>query len=1316
MASLDNTSSQVHQAVQTHYGKTLETTSDLKTTACTAGTKPSAALCKILGKIPSAVTSKFYGCGNPIPLGIQGKDILDLGCGSGRDCYIAAALVGPHGSVTGIDMTDEQLAVARSSMDEYAETLGYPPRMRFLPGYIERLSETGVPASSADVCISNCVVNLSPDKRAVLAGVYGALRMGGEFYFADMYADGRVRPEARENPALVNEGLGGSLYVEDFEQMARAVGFARPRVLAIAPIDVLDRELARQVEGVRFFSITYRLFKLPQAEEDGAAADEGVVSVVYDGRVEGEEAEYVLDVDNRFARGEAVAVDGETLAVLRNGMELHYSVVAVSQCLRPGSATRGQLGQRLDDLRKVARAQQALGAHGGAVLDSVTLAFVQTLAARPPPSDSERTKALDCVLLALTPSGGHRLATVHPAVVDHLSRQLTSLFIPDTPHGPHTPTPEPTRLLALRCWRQMARALGTVQTPAGGLSLKLYWAASLPAEYLALAVCALLDNAELAEDMGLRREALEALADAAGGHGVFADAARLAAVFPGIASALARVALAQPPATRPPAWRRPLAGVRALALDALRHVMATVFSGGDAEGAAEGGWAGRVRRAARSIVDGEPGEEEEDEGGEPVGRLDRVLWRLSGLRHSEHAAVVCAVRRLFGCVALECPGLRHTPGAAVAVETLLVACLQDGEASDEAAGWLRRLAQAAGQQPALGARLVEAAGAAQRQFERHVDGASDDRRRDAVALLAGALWATPDASAVFSAWWRTRGLRALLRAMHVELPGTALLLAEAEAGAPEGCVLGGFRTAALRRVLDVLLTRAAGVFGVEGVRMHVMDAMDAGDAAVRAAGLWVLAHQAMAAGGGEAAAMEYAGACVAAPDAVVSCVALRAVAGLAPLCGAAVAYSLEPLLFPLLLASAAPADAPASSVRRMHAGEALQALASACSFGSVAELLRANVDYIVDAGARQIRAPDAGPEAFLVMAAAVRLMGTAFVVYAEDVVDDALDVCERLVGPQVDAAEPVVVAALGFLEQVAGVVADVERGRGRGRVRMEAPRVAGDPVARVVAELRELDEHARMAELFDLPEDDSDDDHGQEPADPSTDVAVADDPAGSPLAVKIALVVQNLLSSPSSAQQLISLKITQHCVRALHGTKDLLPLINHVWPTLVHRLSLDSGHDTFYVALAACDVVDSVCSEGEAWMRRRVRDDLWRRFMGILRAPGESAVDWRPSERLLCRRVLGTIKTVVECVPLEEGHAWEACCVPLRFVGVEETREEALAVLRALVPVYGDGLWLVLAKLGRTSMDPADIPALPLLPSAQAVASLPKDICQTLGL
>ena len=86
--------------------------------------------------IPAEVSEKFYGCGAPIPLGIEGLRVLDLGCGSGRDCYAAAALVGEKGTITGIDMTAEQLKVAREHATRYCtETLGYAkPNMQFIEG------------------------------------------------------------------------------------------------------------------------------------------------------------------------------------------------------------------------------------------------------------------------------------------------------------------------------------------------------------------------------------------------------------------------------------------------------------------------------------------------------------------------------------------------------------------------------------------------------------------------------------------------------------------------------------------------------------------------------------------------------------------------------------------------------------------------------------------------------------------------------------------------------------------------------------------------------------------------------------------------------------------------------------------------------------------------------------------------------------------------------------------------------------------------------------------------------------------------------
>ncbi|KAJ2855853.1 Replication factor A protein 1, partial [Coemansia erecta] len=213
--------------------------------------------------------------------------------------------------------------------------------------------------------------------------------------------------------------------------------------------------------------------------------------------------------------------------------------------------------------------------------------------------------------------------------------------------------------------------------------------------------------------------------------------------------------------------------------------------------------------------------------------------------------------------------------------------------------------------------------------------------------------------------------------------------------------------------------------------------------------------------------------------------------------------------------------------------------------------------------------------------------------------------------------------------------------------------------------------------------------------------ATIDDPAdassaespGNPLAIKIALVVQNLLSAESSSQQLIALKIVQNTVRALINTKDLLPLLNHIWPPLVHRLAKD--HDQFYVAAAACDVIDAVCELGEDWMRRRVKDDLWAHFARILREASTALGALKSSERLLVCRVLSTMNTVVQRVSLDDSTSWELSCLAIRFLANSATKDDAVRLLQHMVPAYGDKIWLVLAKLGKTAIDPSTIPCLP---------------------
>ena len=133
----------MHQIVQDYYGKTLQQSSDLKTTACCDASAVPAWLKPLLARIHPEVLSRYYGCGLVCPPLLDGCRVLDLGCGSGRDVYALAQLVGAAGEVVGVDMTAEQLEVAEGHRAHHAALFGFD-NVRFLQGYIERLDELGL--------------------------------------------------------------------------------------------------------------------------------------------------------------------------------------------------------------------------------------------------------------------------------------------------------------------------------------------------------------------------------------------------------------------------------------------------------------------------------------------------------------------------------------------------------------------------------------------------------------------------------------------------------------------------------------------------------------------------------------------------------------------------------------------------------------------------------------------------------------------------------------------------------------------------------------------------------------------------------------------------------------------------------------------------------------------------------------------------------------------------------------------------------------------------------------------------------------------
>lgn len=300
-------------AVSEYYGATLQSTADLKTSACCPVDAAPPAHRRILEKVHPEVRDRFYGCGSPIPDALSGADVLDLGCGTGRDVYLASALVGPEGSVVGVDMTQEQLDVARRHVQFHADALlgaGAQSNVSFRKGVIEDLAAAGVADASVDVVISNCVCNLSPDKPAVFREVARVLRPGGEFYFSDIYTDRRLSPDAVADPEMVGECLGGALYAQDFRRAMADAGLPDVRVVSAAPVVLHDERLLGLAAGARFYSVTSRAFKVPGLED--RAEDYGQTAT-YTGCCGSGQA---FDARFHFPKGVPVPVDRNTSAVL----------------------------------------------------------------------------------------------------------------------------------------------------------------------------------------------------------------------------------------------------------------------------------------------------------------------------------------------------------------------------------------------------------------------------------------------------------------------------------------------------------------------------------------------------------------------------------------------------------------------------------------------------------------------------------------------------------------------------------------------------------------------------------------------------------------------------------------------------------------------------------------------------------------------------------------------------------------------------------------------------------------------------------------
>ena len=299
-----------------YYGRVLGGSLDLKTDACETLEPPPPLVRRALANVHDEVMARYYGCGLVAPQAVEGARVLDLGSGAGRDAYVLAQLVGEVGSVVGVDATPEQLAVARGHADWHRDRFGYrASNVSFIDGDIARLDDLPLEPASFDVIVSNCVINLVADKAAVFRAAHRLLKPGGELYFSDVYADRRVPAHLLDDPVLHGECLSGALYWGDFDRLAKAAGFADPRLVTDRPLGIGDPDIAEKLAGISFFSATYRLFKLdglePQCEDYGQA-------VIYRGGVAGSEQLFLLDKHHAIEAGRVFPVCGNSWKMLHD--------------------------------------------------------------------------------------------------------------------------------------------------------------------------------------------------------------------------------------------------------------------------------------------------------------------------------------------------------------------------------------------------------------------------------------------------------------------------------------------------------------------------------------------------------------------------------------------------------------------------------------------------------------------------------------------------------------------------------------------------------------------------------------------------------------------------------------------------------------------------------------------------------------------------------------------------------------------------------------------------------------------------------------
>ena len=250
--------------------------------------------------IPEEVLNISYGCGTPAGLATvkAGETVLDIGSGGGIDCFEAARRVGPTGRVIGIDMTDTMLDIARRHAPVVAKNLEHPkPVTDFRKGMADAMP---VDDGSVDLIISNCVINLAPDKRKVFREMFRVLRPGGRFTISDIVSDQPVPQYLVHDTEKWGNCLSGALTVMDYAGGLCEAGFLGVHQVKSSPWQVID--------GIHFLSLTLTGYKLPAGELHG----------VRFATLRGPFSRAVDELGHIFLRGVPQAIDARTARLLHS--------------------------------------------------------------------------------------------------------------------------------------------------------------------------------------------------------------------------------------------------------------------------------------------------------------------------------------------------------------------------------------------------------------------------------------------------------------------------------------------------------------------------------------------------------------------------------------------------------------------------------------------------------------------------------------------------------------------------------------------------------------------------------------------------------------------------------------------------------------------------------------------------------------------------------------------------------------------------------------------------------------------------------------